>query len=238
MIKGDLIIKNASNILSISSNTIGSIGGMFELSSLNGLSAIRMDSLRTINELSMVKLTQLRELQFGSEGVTKGTKVTVSDTFLDSLSGLKLASVDILEINNNRRLTKFDSDLVNVTTGIFIVDNGNNIDINLGKLTQAKEIQIRNAKSLLIPRLKTVTGSLKLDKNSEMESLFAPNLTKVTDAVSFINNTKLSNVSLPLLTEISGDLRIFNNKELTAIDGFPVLETVKGGINLGGNFER
>lgn len=71
-----------------------------------------------------------------------------------------------------------------------------------------------------------------------MESLFAPNLTKVTDAVSFINNTKLSNVSLPLLTEISGDLRIFNNKELTAIDGFPVLETVKGGINLGGNFER
>lgn len=131
MIKGDLIIKNASNILSISSNTIGSIGGMFELSSLNGLSAIRMDSLRTINELSMVKLTQLRELQFGSEGVTKGTKVTVSDTFLDSLSGLKLASVDILEINNNRRLTKFDSDLVNVTTGIFIVDNGNNIDITL-----------------------------------------------------------------------------------------------------------
>lgn len=185
----------------------------------------------------MIKLTNLRSLVFGTEGVTKANSVQISDTWIDNLSGLKLATVDSLKIDNNQRLVKFESTLVNVTTELIINNNGKGMEIDLDELESAEEIQIANVKAFRVPLLETVGASLKLDKCDNLESFMAPNLTKVKDAVSFINNKKLSNISLPLLKEIGGDLRIVNNTKLTDIDGFPKLETMAS-INFGGNFEK
>merc|ERR1712000_554479 len=160
------------------------------------------------------KLTSLRELTFGSEGVTKASKVRITDTFLNTLSGFMLSTVESLQIDNN----------------------GRGMEISMDKLESASEIQIANVKSFSVSALETVDASLKLDECDNMESFAAPNLTKITDALAFINNKKLSNVSLPMLKEIGGDLRIVNNTELTELDGFPKLERAAS-INMGGAFE-
>lgn len=236
-IQGDLVIKNITGLISISSTTISSIQGTFSLEDLEGLSTINFNSLDTINELSMIKVPELKDLTFGSEGVTKATKVSVINTRLESLSGLKLSTVDSFTITNNQRMTQFDSELTNVTTELIINSNGQDMQIQMKKLKNAKEIQIGNVKSFTAPLLKGVTGSIKFDKNDELTSFLAPNLTDVTDAVSFINNKKLSNVSFPLLTSIGGDLTFVNNTEVKEVNGFPALEDV-GSINFGGNFER
>lgn len=236
-ILGNFIVRNVTNLLSLTSNTLTSIEGSFELENCERLASVRMDSLRSLNELTMIRLTDLSTLIFGTEGVTSASAVRVSDTHLDSLSGLKLATVKSISIDNNNRLTSFESDLVNVTTEIIINNNGDNFEISLPFLESAAEIQIANVKSFEVPLLESVTGSLKLDRNPQLESFAAPNLTSVTNAVSFINNKILANLSLPVLTEISGDLTVVNNTELVDIDGFPEVETVKGAIQLGGNFE-
>lgn len=235
-LKGDLIINNATGLISIQSNTINSIGGKFELKELNSLNTITMDSLRNVNDLTMEKLTSLRELTFGSEGVTKAAKVKITDTFLNSLSGLMLSTVESLQIDNNGRLADFESDLVNITESLIINNNGRDMEISMEKLESASEIEIANAKAFRVPALESVTGSLKFDKCDNLESFAAPNLTKVKNAVAFINNKKLTNISLPELEEIGGDLRIVNNTELTELDGFPKLERAAS-INMGGAFE-
>jgi hypothetical protein len=224
-------------LLSLTSNTLTSIEGSFELENCERLNSVQMDSLRSINQLTMIRLTDLRQLVFGTEGVTSASAVRVSDTHLDSLSGLKLATVESISIDNNNRLTSFESDLVNVTTELIINNNGDGFEISLPLLEAAAEIQIANVKLFEVPLLEKVSGSLKLDRNPEMLSFAAPNLTSVVNAVSFLNNKVLANISLPVLTEISGDLTVVNNTKLTEIDGFPEVETVRGAIQLGGNFD-
>lgn len=236
-IKGDLIVNNATGLLSLTSTTLSSIEGRFELTSLNSLNSISMENLRSINDLAMQKLPALRDLTFGSEGVTKASKIEVSDTFLSDLSGLKVNSVDTFNINNNDRLTTFESDLVNITNTLIITSNGRDMKVALSQLESAAEIQIANVKSFSVPLLANVSASLKFDQCDELLSFAAPNLTAVTDAVAFINNKKLSNISFPILKEIGGDLRIVNNTKLTDIDGFPKFESAAS-LNFGGNFEE
>lgn len=235
-ITGDLIINNATQLISISSSTIQSIGGNFELQGLELLSSVNMQALKTLNKLNMIKLPQLSTLTFGTSGVTKASDIVVSDTFLNDLSGLNINSVDSLTITNNNKLTAFNSDLVNITSLLSVTSNGNNMEINMTKLTSAAEIQISNVKSFVVPRLKTITQSLKFDTNPELTIFSAKNITSVTDSITFINNNKLTNVSFPLLTTI-GDMTIQNNTKLLAVEGFPTLSKVAGGIILRGNFE-
>merc|ERR1712193_178694 len=234
-LKGDLIINNASNILSISSSSINSIGGRLEFQELNSLNSINMGSLESVSEIVMRKLTALQTITFGSDSVTEAESVEITDTDLSSLSGLMLTSVK--DLNNNNRLTKFDSALVNVTGQLLINSNGRDMEITLNDLETASEIQIGNVKAFGVPKLSVVKASLKFDQCDKLESFSAPNLTKITDALAFINNEQLSNVSFPKLTEIGGDLRIVNNTEFTDISGFPKLESAAS-INFGGNFEE
>ncbi|RFU75994.1 cell wall [Trichoderma arundinaceum] len=235
-LKGNLIINNATQLISISSSTITTIEGNFELDSLELLSSVNMQSLKTLNKLSMVKLPQLSTLTFGTSGVTKASSIQVTDTFLSDLSGLNINSVDTLTITNNNKLTSFDSDLVNITTLLSVTSNGNNMEINMTKLETAAEIQLSNVKSFVVPRLKKITQSLKFDTNPELVTFSAKNISTIGDSVTFINNKKLTNVSFPLLTSV-GDLTIQNNTALGAVEGFPKLQTVAGGVILRGNFD-
>ncbi|KAK1247350.1 hypothetical protein MKX07_002259 [Trichoderma sp. CBMAI-0711] len=235
-IKGDLIVNNATQLISIQSNTINAITGKFQLDSLELLSSVNMQALKTLNELNMVKLPQLNSLIFGTTGVTKASSIQITDTFLSDLSGLNINSVDTLTITNNNKLTAFNSDLVNITKLLSVSSNGNNMEINMTKLQSAAEIQLSNVKSFLVPSLKTISQSLKFDANPSLKTFSAKNVTKIGDSVTFINNNKLTNVSFPLLTSV-GDLTIQNNTAMDAIEGFPKLETVAGGVILRGNFD-
>lgn len=235
-IEGDLIINNATGIISISSSTIESVEGKFELVGLESLQRIGMNALTSINELEMRKLPALRDLTFGSKGVTEATVVTITDTLIDDLSGLMLDKVESLDINNNKRLTNFESSLVNVTDSLKINNNGKGMTVTMASLESAKEIQIANVGSFNVPALETVSASLKLDK-CDIKSFRAANLTSIKNALSFINNVQITNISLPVLKDIGGDLRIVNNTKLTDIGSFPKLESMAS-INFGGNFKK
>lgn len=238
-IKGDFVAKGAGDLISISSTSINAIGGKFELSNLESLSNLEFSSLTSLGELSFIKLPRLGELNFGTEGVTKIKTIQITDTFISDLSGLSVATVEKFQIDNNRKMNTFNSDLVNITSELKIFDNGNDImEITMNKLELAAEIQISSAKSFMVPALKEVTKSLKLNANPELKSFSAPNLTVIEETLSLIDMNKLTNVSFPELEEIGGGFTIQNNTKLLAIDDFPKLEKVTGGVALRGSFEK
>lgn len=237
-IKGDLIINNASGIVSISSTSINAIGGNFTLNNLEFLSTLEMSSLKSVGAISLIKLTQLDNLNFGTEGVTKVKSIQVTDTFISDLSGLSVATVENFRIDNNRKMTSFNSDLVNITGQLIISSNGNNMEITMNELELASEMQISNVKSFKAPKLEKVSQSIKFDNNRELTSFIATNLTEIGDDLSFINNKKLSNISMPALETVSGGFTIQNNTAMEAIEGFDELATVSGGIILRGDFEK
>lgn len=238
-VKGDFIAKGAGEITSISSTSINAIGGTFELNNLEALSNLEFSSLKSLDGLSFIKLPRLGELNFGTEGVTKIKTIRITDTFISDLSGLSVASVDSFQIDNNRKMNAFNSDLVNITSQLLIFDNGNDdMVITMNKLESAAEIQISSAKNFSVPALQEVTKSLKLNANPQLTSFSAPNLTIIEETLSLVDMKKLTNISFPLLEEIGGGFTIQNNTKLEKVNDFPKLEKVTGGISLRGSFDE
>jgi hypothetical protein len=235
-IKGDLIVTNATRLLSLTSTSINSIGGKLSVTDCEKLTAIELSSLRNIANIELITLADLQTLTFGANGVTKANDIEISNTRLNDLSGLKLATVNNLDINNNGRLTTFNSELVNITSTLKITSNGNNIEIVMDKLQSVGEVQLENVKTFDAPSLSTVTQSLKFNKSPNLESFKAPNVTEIKNSLTFIDNKKLTNISFPQLTKL-GDMTIQNNTALEEVAGFPKLQTVNDVI-LRGDFGK
>ncbi|TQV91159.1 hypothetical protein V2A60_009350 [Cordyceps javanica] len=240
--KQDFVVSNTSSLLSISSTSLQTIGGEFLVEDAGLLASIDLGKLTKLNKLTFRRLGQLSELKFSSSGVSKASSVDIADTFLSDISGLNLATVESLTINNNKRLAKFDSNLVNITKTLILTNNGNDMQVDLTNLESAYEIQVSNIKSLGTPSLTQIQNGIKFDTNPNLETYSAANLTSVGTSknggsVSFINNGKLANISFPLLKTISGDLTIVNNTNLDEITGFPSLKSVENML-LGGSFEN
>ncbi|KAM3502754.1 hypothetical protein MY10362_004625 [Beauveria mimosiformis] len=240
--KQDFVVSNTSNLLSISSTSLQTIGGQFLVEDAGLLATVDLSKLTKLNKLIFRRLGQLTTLTFSSSGVSQASSVDIADTFLSDISGLNLATVDSLTINNNKRLAKFDSNLVNITKTLILTNNGNDMQVNLTDLESAYEIQVSNIKSLSTPSLKEIQNGIKFDTNPNLETYEAANLTNVGTSknggsVSFINNGELTNISFPVLKTISGDLTIVNNTKLNEITGFPQLKSVEN-MRFGGTFEK
>lgn len=235
-IKGNLNITGATKLISISSSSITSIGGIMTAEGLTLLSRLELTSLKQVDTIRLIGLPQLNGLTFGTSGVTKAANIKVTDTFISDLSGLNVATADTIDISNNGKLITFNSDLVNVTKSLKLVDNGNDMQVNMSRLQTACEIEFRKVKTF-DARLLSEVCSIKFNDSPELLTVSANNLTSISASLTFINNKKLANVSFESLKTIKGDMTIVNNTALKAIDGFPELTAV-GNIQVGGNMER
>ncbi|RKF63751.1 Protein ecm33 [Erysiphe neolycopersici] len=238
-LNGNLICENAGGLTSLGSTTINAISGSFELKNLTLLSTLAMGSLRSVNSINWEALPALSQLNFPAT-VTKAKSVLISNTFLSTLDGINLETVQTLGINNNNRLKTFSTQIANVTSSLDINSNGNNLDVSFPNLIRAANMTFRNVSTVSIPSLAIVDGSLGFYGNY-VPSIIAPNLTSVGSkadgqgSLAFVANTKLTNISMPLLKTVGGAVQIANNLALTGIS-FPSLSYVGGAIDFSGNF--
>lgn len=243
--KGDFIVSNVTNLLSITSDSLNSIGGEFLLEDLNLLNNLKLTSLESVNKLSIRRLKLLKDLAFGSSGVSKATDVDITDCMsMSDLSNLQLTTVENIKIINNPSLVKFDSSLETINKTMIITGNGKDMNVTLSQLESAYDLQISDVSGFAVPALETIGSAMRFENNTNMESFEAKNLTKVGEnekeggSLSFNNNKVLKNISFPVLEKINGDLTILNNTNLTEVSGFPELTSVYGALLLGGNFEE
>jgi hypothetical protein len=205
-----------------------------------------------MSTLSFTQLTAAKNIKFSALQalsqftfpaiVSKATTVLITNSFITKLDGLNLASVASLDINNNNRLQKFDTQLVNVTTQLTIDSNGQALQVTLPNLKNVGNATFRNASVVLIPSLSSVSGAIGF-YGCNFESLMAPNLTSVGGTtqgangggIAIVANSRLANISFPMLQTVAGAAQIANNTKLNAID-LPNLSTVGGAIDLSGNF--
>lgn len=233
-IKGALIVKDAGALTTLGSSTIGTIGGQFLLNNLTILSTLSMTSLASVGSISWTALPALSQLTFTTV-VKKAASVLITNTFLSTLDGINLDTVDTLDINNNNRLKTFSTQVANITQLLNVASNGQSLDVAFPNLIWAANMTLRNVSSVSIPSLATVNGSLGFYGNN-IKSINAPNLTAVASGdLAIVANGALANISFPELTRVGGGAQIANNSALDSI-AFPKLSFVGGAIDFSGNF--
>jgi len=232
-ISGDLVAKNVGGLTSFGSTSLGRIQGKFELLNLTTLSTLSMSQLIEVDQISWTALPALSVLTF-TEDVKKASSVLITNTFLSTLNGINLNTVDTLDINNNNRLKEFSTQVATITELVNIDANSKDLEVSFPNLIWAANMTFRNASSVSIPSLQKVNGSLGFYGNY-FDSIMAPNLTTVGSSLAFVANAKLENVTLPLLKSVGGAVQIANNSALTDIS-FASLKTVGGAIDFSGNF--
>ena len=239
-IGGDFIVDNATTLTSLSSSSIASISGIFHLDSLTVLSTLSFTDLTEVGSIEWSALPVLQQLTFPSF-IKKAKDVLITNTFLSSLDGINLDTVETLNINNNGRLTSFSTQVANITGLLNIEANGKSLDVEFPNLETAANMTFRNCSSISIPSLKTVNGSLGFYGNY-ITSLAAPNLTTLgstteanTGSFALVANGMLTNISFPQLSSIAGAFQIANNTGLYNIS-FPDVSQVGGAIDFAGNF--
>ncbi|KAL2170339.1 hypothetical protein VTG60DRAFT_4925 [Thermothelomyces hinnuleus] len=233
-IAGDLIVRNNGQIETLQSSSLESIGGKFEINNATSLNVISFEKLTSATTVEWVSVTRLDTLTLGP--LTKAKSVRLSDTFLNTLDGFALSTVTDLKLDNNRRLSKYTSELTNLDGQLVIQANGLSLEVDLPKLVWITEMAIANVTKFSIPQLQVVNGSARFDSNF-FETFSAPNLTHTEDGdISFVGNGFLKNMSFPKFTDLNGGLLIANNTGLDRVTFFPKLEKVTGAIKLRGNF--
>jgi hypothetical protein len=236
---GSVICENAGGLTSLGSTTIQAINTDFTLTNLTLMSTLNFDKLTAAKNIKFSALQALSQFTFPAI-ITKATTVLITNSFITKLDGINLASVATLDINNNNRLQKFDTQIANVTTQLTIDSNGQALEVTFPNLKTVGNATFRNASLVFIPSLATVSGAIGF-YGCNFASLAAPNLTSVGTAgangggIAIVANSRLANISFPMLSSAAGAVQIANNTKLSAID-LPVLSTVGGAIDLSGNF--
>lgn len=236
-ITGDLKILDNRVLESFKSNDLTIVGGAFTMLNVTRLSSLQLPSLSKVKSLNWQTINALDTASIGPPGLTEAEEVIISDTFLSSLDGIDLTSVTNMDINNNRRLVEFSTQLGTLSNRLNIQANGQDLVVSMPNLKWIANMTIANVSSISVPSLAVVNGSARFDSNS-FQSFSAPNLTQTKSGdISFVGNAFLSNITLPKLTLIGGGLLIANNTALETIDGLPQLKTVGGAVKMFGSFK-
>lgn len=237
-ITGQLKVANNGNLQTLSSSTIQSIGGTFELTNVTLLTTLSFTALNSVGAIRWQHLSHLTTLTLGSTGITSANNILITDTFLDSLTGINVANVQTMNINNNGRLTSLTSSLQTVSDNLLFQANGANLAVSFPRLIWCRNMTIQGVGSFDIPALRVVNGSMRFNEN-QFSTFFAPNLTNTAQGdVSFVSNGALTNITMPVLKLVSGGFTIANNTKLAKITGFPALETVGGAVKIRGSFDE
>jgi len=233
-ITGDLIVENNGQLTSFSSSSLETIGGTFRLNNVTALNSISFPQLTAAKTVEWVSVTRLDTVSLGP--LSQASSVRLSDTFLNTLDGFALSSATDLKLDNNRRLTKYSSQLTHLEGQLIIQANGLQLEVDLPKLIWINNMAIANVTKFSIPQLQVVNDSARFDSNF-FQTFSAPNLTHTEKGdISFVGNGFLKNMTFPKLTTINGGLLIANNTGLDQVTFFPKLAKITGAVKLRGNF--
>ncbi|KAI1107098.1 hypothetical protein F4804DRAFT_329620 [Jackrogersella minutella] len=235
-IGGDLTAENNGLLNSLKSSSLTTIGGSFALKNVTKLSTLSFPALGEVGDIDWATLNALPEPTFGNPGITKAKSVIIADTFIENIDGINVESLADMNINNNRRLTKFSTSIKSLSNTLYVQANGLNLTMEMPNLEWIANMTIANVTSFSVPSLHTVNGSMRFDSNY-FTTFIAANLTQIqTGDLSFVSNPELTNISIPSLESIGGGFTIANNTGLEKLDGFGALNEIGGAVKVRGVF--
>ncbi|KAI1306217.1 GPI-anchored cell wall organization protein ecm33 [Xylaria venustula] len=237
-IKGSFIVKNNGLIQTLRSDSLQSIGNIFQLNNDTSLTSVIFPELGSTGSIDWTTLPAFQEPTFGTPGITKAKSVVVADTFVSNLDGINIQDVTDMNINNNRRLSKFSTSIKTLSNALYVTANALNMTMEMPNLVWIANMTIANVSTFSVPSLEAVNGSIRFDSNY-FTDFNAANLTTIQDGdLSFVSNPQLTNITIPQLTKVGGGVTIANNTALDKVNGLPKLAQVGGAIKMRGSFNE
>ncbi|GMM43932.1 Sps2 protein [Pichia kluyveri] len=234
-VKGDLTVKNCSSLLRMEGPSLNSVGGMFELNTLNSLTSLSFPKLESVETLKWKVLPILTFVNFDS-GIKKINSVIMSDTSLTGFGGFNVETLKTLNINNNRFLERIESTVSEITEELLISANARNIRVSLPNLVWVKTLTVKDTEDINLESLQIVEKSADFSHN-KFTKLDLPNMKSTGNTLSIINNKNLKDVNFDKLSEVGGGLMIIDNDQIDEIDFFSSLRSVGGAIEFHGNIK-
>ncbi|KAL1633561.1 cell wall protein Ecm33 [Diplodia intermedia] len=230
-IDGDLIATNATQLTSLSADSLTEVG-TFHLDELTVLSSLSFPQLNKVESIEWSSLPALSELSF-TNGVKEADNVNIQNTFLSTLDGINLKEVSSFFIANNKYLKDITVQFTSIKDALTLSANSDDLQASFPNLEWAYNMTFRNVSSISTPSLASLNGSLGFYGDS-IKSYEAANLTTVGGSLSFVGNGNLANITLDALEKVSGGFQIADNPKLHNAS-FPALETVGGALDFSGN---
>ncbi|CAG8627997.1 9231_t:CDS:2, partial [Ambispora gerdemannii] len=209
----------------------------FVLNENRALNIVDVPSMTQATTFSINGAPSLKSVNFPSRLGQIGN-LELSNTGVKELNG-----VDAKEINSLRLTNNADLDNVSLTNtksvGTISLSNnakaGLHFDAqNLGELGEG---EFKNLASTSFPSLTKVTSSLTFNENS-MKSLEIPKLSEIGGTLQITSNGNLKSTAFSDLTHIGGTLFVLNNPQLANVDGFPNLAKVDAAVDITGSFDK
>lgn len=235
-ILGSLFVKKSTSLVRMEAPQLESIGQIFGLKQLTSLSLISFPNLRHVQRLDWQVIPILSNINFS--GTIDGLRsVRISDTSLTSISGFMGKEFSIFDINNNRFLELITTNVEAITESLHISANAANTIVSLPKLQFAQNVSINDVQQLDLTELANVGASASLIGN-HFRSLKLPKLKSVKGTLSLIKNNNLNHIDFVSLSDIGGGLLVANNSLIEHVNFLPKLSVIGGAIELVGNFKE
>lgn len=234
-ILGSLSVRKSSSLVRMEAPFLESISGGFGLKQLTSLSLVSFPKLLSLQSLDWQVIPILSNINFA--GTIEGLKsIKISDTSLTAISGFMSNELSFFDINNNRFLELISANMEKVTESLHISANARNAVVSLPRLTFAQNVSINDVQHLNLAELETVGASASLINNG-FKTLKVPKLSSVKGTLSLVKNGELSLVDFGSLTDIGGGLLVANNTLIEHVNFLPKLNVIGGAIELVGNFK-
>lgn len=234
-ILGSLSVRKSSSLVRMEAPLLESISGSFGLKQLTSLSLVSFPKLLNLQSLDWQVIPILSNINFA--GTIEGLKsIKISDTSLTAISGFISNELSIFDINNNRFLELISANMEKVTESLHISANARNAFVSLPRLSFAQNMSINDVEQLNLAELESVGASASLI-NNRFKSLKLPKLSSVKGTLSLVKNNELSHIDFASLTDIGGGLLVANNTLIEHVNFLPKLNVIGGAIELVGNFK-
>lgn len=236
MIYGNLRINGTQKVTTFKAPTLILVSGELKISDATILATINLAKLATVGSLYYNALPALQVTGLTS-GITSAEKITIANTGLTSLGGIKVHFLKTFDVNNNQDLSSIDSPLQSVTDLLSINYNSHKVAVDLDQLTLVNHISFQSVGSFSARNLSMINGSLSIESNTFSEFSFNA-LTRIGDSLSINRNDNLKSFNFSALSYVGGALNIIRNKDLTDFSYFGKLSTIGGSVNLVGAFNN
>ncbi|KAG7661317.1 ECM33 [[Candida] subhashii] len=233
---GDLSVINATQAGTVNAPTLQLVSGKLELNANTILSNLNLAQLTTVGTLNFNALPALQTAGL-TAGITSADSVIISDTGLNSLTGINVFKLQTFNVNNNDQIETIDSGLIEVTDTLDISYNAEKVDVILNQLKGANNFILQSVNSVQAPNLTATNGTLAISSSS-VDKIQFKNLQTIGKSLVINDNADLEEIDFPQLTSIGGALQITDNDDLSSFDGFPELETIGGSVNMSGTFNN
>ncbi|CAO3662736.1 unnamed protein product [Rhizopus stolonifer] len=236
LLEGNLLVTGNDALQAFSMPNLQGVNGEIRFANNKLLASLNLAKLYAVRSFEVSVHPALNELRFAA-GLTEAEKITITDTTVTRVDGLKMKSTQDISVSNNIYLKSFGLTNTTSVNNVLFSSNSPNLRIDLAKVQSMRESTFRNVAGLNLDGLSRVLGDMSFISNS-FDTLDMPSVTEISGTLTLTDNMQLNNLSMAKLSHLGGALSVSGNNNLASITAFPNLQQVDGTLDITGGFDE